>query len=195
MSYRRGIYCLGPRIEELGRVEQETNPLSEVVRPIIASASHDLSEAVMASRLTRGGPICMAVARSNRPISVEIKVGTIFLLHCSAQGKLWLASLSRPERDARLGIYRLTEMSSRTIVDRDAFEAELERIRDQGFALNRGENEPDIGAVAVPVMSEDNEIILTLSVFGLLSRFDERFIELAVQRLGRAAHEVRKRRL
>lgn len=189
-SYKRGSYCLGPRAAELGSLEQLTNPLSNVVKPVIESASQELNESVMASRLSRGGPVCMAVATPNRPFNIAIKVGTILPLHSTAQGKLWLSSLTRKERLARLGAYRLVALTDRTIQDLDVLEQELDQIRSQGFAINKGENEVDLGAVSIPVKGKTGEIILTLSLFGLLSRFDDQFVARAIERLRRAAEEI-----
>ncbi len=192
-TYKRGSYCLGPRAAELGSLEQLTNPLSNVVKPIIESVSLELNESVMASRLSRGGPVCMAVATPNRLFNIDIKVGTILPLHSTAQGKLWLSSLTRKERLARLGAYRLVALTDSTIRDLDVLERELEQIRRQGFAINKGENEEDLGAVSVPVKSTTDETILTLSLFGLLSRFDDRFVMRAVDGLKRAAKEIGRR--
>ena len=192
-SYRRGAYCLGPRVEELGRMEQETNPLSSVVRPVIRSASNDLNESVMACRFSPGGPICMAVAASHRPFNVDIKVGTILPLHSTAQGKIWLSAQPRKDRFARLGAYMLAKHTETTLHSVDALHDELDAIRDQGFAVNRGENEPNLGAVAVPVRSDNYEVVLTISAFGMINRFDADFVATAKQRLQYAAKEISAR--
>lgn len=191
-SYRRGYYSLGPRIEELGRIEQETNPLAVVVQPIIEALSRDLNESVMASRLSQGGPICMAVSPSGRPINMNVKVGTFLPLHSTAQGKIWLSSLSEKERLARLGAYPMSTFTQQTLSDNDALENELVHIREQGYATNKGENEPGLGAVAVPVIFEEPTVLLTISTFGMLSRFDDAFIKSAVAKLKLAAEEIKK---
>lgn len=191
-SYRRGYYSLGPRIEELGRIEQETNPLALVVQPVIEALSRDLNESVMASRLSQGGPICMAVSPSSRPINMNVKVGTFLPLHSTAQGKIWLSTLSKKERYARLGAYPMSTFTEQTLRDDDALENELAQIREQGFATNRGENEPGLGAVAVPVIFEGSTVLLTISTFGMLSRFDEKFVAMAAVKLKKAAREIKK---
>lgn len=68
--------------------------------------------------------------------------------------------------------------------------AKLTKIREQGYALNKGENEPSLGAVSVPVESKERGVLLTLSTFGMLSRFNDEFVEKAVARLKRAAIEI-----
>ncbi|MEM7022709.1 MAG: IclR family transcriptional regulator C-terminal domain-containing protein [Pseudomonadota bacterium] len=173
---------------------EATNPLAALVKPVIDRASKDLNESVMACRLGREGPTCMAVAISTQPITVNIQVGTVLPLHATAQGKLWLAEVSAEERQARLKNYAMVAISDNTIADKIQMEQEFERIRKQGFALNRGENEPDIAAAAVPVRSEDGEIFLSLSAFGMLSRFSEALIRRAIDRLKSAAGEIRSAR-
>ena len=190
-SYRRGYYGLGQRIEELGRLAAETNPLAAVVQPILDKISRQLNESVMACRLGRYGPTCMSVAISDRPITVNITVGTVLPLHSSAQGKLWLAEMSEEERTSRLEQLPLLPTSRNTISDRKRLDEELELIRKQGYALNRGENEPDIGAVSVPVKAKDGHMLLTLSVFGMFSRFDNTLIERAKTKLFDAAETIR----
>ena len=191
-SYKRGSYCLGPRIWDLGRMEQLTNPLAQVVQPVIAAASEALNESVMASRLSRAGPICMAVARPNRPINIDVKVGAILPLHSTAQGKLWLASLSTRDRSARLAAYTLSATTPNTVQDRTILEEELRDIRTRGYAVNRGENEPDLGAVSVPVFDGQDLIVLSLSVFGLVTKFTDDFLDQAVSRLNEASHEIKQ---
>ena len=94
----RGRFALGSKIEELGSIAGEFGSLSIIVQPEIDRLSTDLNESVMACRLTRYGPACVAVANSPRPISVNISVGTLLPLHSTAQGQIWLAEMSRGER-------------------------------------------------------------------------------------------------
>lgn len=189
-SLRRGQYCLGHRMQELGKIAEKSLGLEALVQPVIDRVSGDLNESVMACRLGDAGPICLAVSPSARSISVNIKVGTVLPLHASAQGKLWLAFLDPKDRNARLSRMTLTAYSDHTNTDLSALLAELAMIQKQGFALNKGENETDIGAVSVPVFDKRGQMIVSLSVFGMLSRFDGQMTERAKQALRHAAKEI-----
>ena len=193
VSFRRGYYRLGSRLEELGQLAEETNSLSHIVKPTIEQVSEGLEESVMACRLGRSGPTCMAVSISSRPLNVHIRVGTVLPLHSTAQGKLWLAEISDQERLARLENYNWDRMSNNTIANPLTMDKELKAIRKQGFAVNRGENEPDLGAVSVPVWNSNDEIILSLSAFGMLSRFDDALIRKAVKQLKKAAKSIQQK--
>lgn len=179
VSYRRGYYCLGGAIEDLGRLAENTNPLAAKLQPVIADLAKDLHESVMVCRLGRKGPTCIAVASSDQPINVNISVGTILPMSTTAQGKLWLAHMKAQEqRDWLKGSPAPDD-------------AEFAQIRSQGYARNAGDNEPDIGALAVPIPRGGNGVFLTLSMFGMLSRFNGAKIEKALPMLQATAERLR----
>ena len=188
---KRGYFALGPKIDELGQVSEETGAIGILLQPELEAVSRALNESVLASKLAKNGPTCVAVAKAMRAISVNIRVGTVLPFHTSAQGKLWLAEMSKDRRKPYL--------ENAAIAGSPFKEAELERLHTElghvaklGFATNLGENEPDIAAVSVPVRKTDGTIALSLSAFGLLGRFDKRFIETAKIKLGTAAERVGK---
>lgn len=189
-SLRRGYFSLGPRLEELGRVAERTNPLPDFVRDVLETVSSQLNESVMACRLNRFGPVCVAVAESERPISVVVRTGTILPFRHTAQGKLWLAHLSGEDREAFL--QQGAVLAGQPVAENDPsrLAQELDEIKRDGVAMNLGENEPDIAAVSVPVKNREGDMILSLSVFGMLSRFDKPFVDRARLSLSHAAAEI-----
>ncbi len=188
VQVRRGVYSLGHHVARIGRVAERTNPLAMIVQPVIAQISSRLNESVMAGQLTREGVVCLATAIAPRPISVNIQVGRLLELHVSAQGKLWLAHMGRTERDARIN--DLIRTGKLTDADAQNLRDEIDSARQDGFARNRGESEPDIGAVAVPVFDAEGDLRLTLSAFGMVSRFSADHEARIAARLAEAAQEV-----
>lgn len=172
---RRGTFCLGERIESMGRLAEAANPLAARLQPIVAKLAHELGESVMGCRLGRRGPTCIAVAAAHRPISVNINVGTELPIDLSAQGRLFLADMTAEER--------------KTWLQGAPEPTDLAQIAKDGYARNKGENESDIGALSVPIRNEQGQLILTLSAFGMLSRFDESLENQALSALKKAALE------
>jgi len=189
-SVRRGVFGLGPRLEQLGRLAERANPVPAFVQPALEAVSRELNESVMACRLNRLGPVCAVVAESGRPVSVVVKTGTLLPFRNTAQGKLWLAFMPEEERAAVLQQTSLLSGQSPEKGDCDKFSRELDEIGERGYALNLGENEPDIAAVSVPVRNAEGSMILSLSVFGMLSRFDKAFVERATGRLMDVSAEI-----
>ncbi|MGC9368342.1 MAG: IclR family transcriptional regulator [Paracoccaceae bacterium] len=187
VSGQRGRFTLGPRLERLGRMAEAVNPMAARVQAVIEGISQQVNESVMACRLGREGPTCMAVATADRPISVNIKVGTVLPMLPTAQGRLWLAMMGQVERRAW---FRAHPGQAPDAAGMDRLEQDLARIRAAGFAVNDGDNEPDIGAVAVPVVGGDGRVQMTLSAFGMLSRFDDALIARAKALLKDAAERL-----
>lgn len=176
-AVRRGVYRLSHMTAELGRLAEETNPLVRQVQPVLDALAADLGESVMACRLARRGPVSIAVATAPRPFAMGFRTGTVLGLGNSAQGRLFLAFM-RPEERAALA----PEVPA----------ADLDAIRRAGHAENAGSAEPDIGAVAVPVLG-DGAPILTLSMFGPLSRLTQDLRARAAPRLAAAAADLARR--
>ena len=188
VQVRRGVYSLGHHIAQMGRIAERTDPLATLVQPIIAQVSGVLNESVMAGTLAREGVVCVATAIAPRPISVNIQVGRLLDLPVSAQGKIWLAHMDAPDRKARLDA--LMRTGALGDARAETLGAEIEAARRDGFACNHGESEPDIGAVAVPVFDAEGDLRLTLSAFGMASRFTPDHVAWIVTRLTEAASEV-----
>ncbi|MEJ5218333.1 IclR family transcriptional regulator [Cognatishimia sp. D5M38] len=178
VSYRRGYFALGGTIEELGRLAESVNPISTKVQPIINEVAREIRESVMVCRLGRRGPTCIAVAVSDQPISVKTDIGTVLPIDVTAHGRLWLTHMSKADR-----AHWLKGTSS-------DLDDELAKIKSQGFAQNQGDNEPDLGAVAVPVFGHDGKLAMTVSVFGMLSRFNDSLVSRSVTSLKQAARAI-----
>jgi len=177
---RRGAFAPGPRLARLGRMAEDLAPVPPNLQETLDGLSTALNESVMACRYTPRGPLCVAVSAADRPISVNIRTGTTLPMLATAQGRLWLSAMTPAKRAA------WAQAQGVTPAEMDAISGVLNAIAAQGHALNQGDNEPDIAALSVPV-SIDGHMGLTMSVFGMLSRFDAALLGRAEKLLKDAA--------
>jgi IclR family acetate operon transcriptional repressor len=96
-------------------------------------------------------------------------------LHATALGKVLLAFGA-----AELPAGRLERLTANTIANRADLEADLEKIRLQGYGVASEELEVGLIAVAAPVRRDDGRVIAALSVSGPATRL----IELRVSQVG-----------
>ncbi len=82
-------------------------------------------------------------------------------LHCTAIGKVLLAYGA-----ATLPPGRLERRTEHTITSRTALEAELDVVRQRGYAVIDSELEPGLVAVAAPVYRDGGAVVAALSVSG-----------------------------
>jgi IclR family acetate operon transcriptional repressor len=78
----------------------------------------------------------------------------------------------------------------RTIVDPDALAAEVERVRERGWADAIREREDDLAAVAAPVLGAGGALAAIVGLQGPASRFGRAAIRAAVAPLLREAAAI-----
>lgn len=161
----RGVFRLGYMFADLGdRVLQGDN-LPMLLQPILDQLARDTGEACMATEFDRDMAVCIAKALPDRPLYVDIRIGSKLDAFCTAHGKLWLAHLSQSDQDRYFTSADLTNKTDHTITDIDALKSELATIRTQGFSTNNGEREHDIYAIAAPITTQHGKMISAISIF------------------------------
>lgn len=107
---------------------------------------------------------------SENMLRASLVAGSTVPLHCSGTGKTLLAYLEPQVRAELLRSCVLEPRSLNTIVDTEVLEAELERIRDRGYAVDDLEFAPDIRSVAAPVSDAFGRNTMAIAVAGPASR-------------------------
>jgi len=106
------------------------------------------------------------------PLRTQLPVGSRVPLHCTASGKLYLASLAAAKRRRVLETLELTAYTSQTITDIATLEAELDCIRRDKFARDQGEFIDGMVAVAVAVNDAKGRLAAILATHAPDVRMD-----------------------
>jgi DNA-binding IclR family transcriptional regulator len=85
------------------------------------------------------------------PLRFHLQPGSRVPLHCSASGKLFLAYMPPVQRNRLLDHLQYKGYTPNTITTRIRLEAELARVRAQGYALDNEEFLVGLVCIAVPV--------------------------------------------
>ena len=175
-----GRYRLGPRLVELGNAALAHLDVREIARPHLRALADATGETATLS--VPGDPDAVTVDFAQGTASVQsiARLGRPSIAHATAAGKVVLAF-----GEVSLAPGALRRFTPATITDRAALAAEIEEVRRQGASQALGEREPDLNAVAVPVLGARGELVAVLGVQGPSSRF-------AAGALGRAVEELRR---
>jgi len=146
-----GAYRLSGRVLDLAQAVRPQADLRAAARPHMEALSREVEETVSLAVLDGTEIVVVEQVESPRPVTVRGRLGERQPAHCTAQGKMLLASLPEPELRARLQSLPLRAYGPRTITRLAALQAELRRTRQRGFALNNDEMAAGLRAVAVPV--------------------------------------------
>lgn len=163
-----GRYRLGLRLLQLGNVVLSGLDLRQVARPELRSLAEETGETATLSAPGDPDAITVDFVQSRSSVQSVARLGRPSVAHATATGKVALA-FGRID----LPPGRLQGFTDRTIVDRAELAAEVERVREQGWARAEGEREADLNALAAPVRGNDGELVAVLGLQGPASRFGE----------------------
>lgn len=176
-----GRYRLGVRTYQLGSRYAEQLDLAAEGQRVARRVAETCDETVHVAVLDDADVIYVAKVDSTHAVRMVSAVGRRLPAHCTAVGKMLLASLPREECDARIGGRELTAMTAHSITDPAALRAELASIRDCGRAGEHRESNPDVSCVAAPVRDGTGRVVAALSISVPVIRWsDDREDELAL---------------
>lgn len=185
-----GRYRLGLKTIDLAhhiRCREEMYDIIEAETEVLAEKSGEL--ALFTVEEQHEG-VCLYKASGDEAVETPLYVGYRNDLYHTAVGKAILAFLPEAEVDAVIEETTLEPLTENTITDEDALRAELDEIRDQGFAYNRGETIPNLVGVGAPVHRPDGDVYGAISVIGPASRMTDERLETIAEMIDHAVNVI-----
>jgi IclR family KDG regulon transcriptional repressor len=163
-------YRLSIKLWSLGCVAMRRLNLRDVARPLLEELAAKSDEMVKLAVLDGHDVVYVDGIECPQAVRAYIPIGGRASADSTATGKAILAFLPA-EKLAAITVSMSHQARTRnTIVDMDEFAKELERIRKRGYALNRGERDEDVGAVAAPLFDAQGDAIGSIGIILPLNR-------------------------
>ena len=173
----------GPELARLGSLAIRGFALVKVARDPLARLAEETGEAVNLAVREDDRVLNVYQVGTAHFVGVKDWTGRATPLHCSANGKALLAfGDSLPAE--------LPALTDRTITDPGVLRAELERVRERGFAVALEELEVGLHAVAAPVLDWSGESVAAVSVSAPSYRLPADRLDVAGARCRAAAEEI-----
>ena len=164
--------------------------LYAAARPVAEDLAEHLGETVHMGVLEGDAAVYVLKIESKHTIRMFSRVGRRIPLYCTAIGKVLLAYADQEERAVALRSMRLVALTPRTLTSRVAVEAELEKVRRQGFAVDDEEHEHGIRCIGAPVFGHTGAVVAALSASWPSFRFPGDAIGPATRAVRAAADQV-----
>ena len=190
-------FHLAKTMVSLGYMRQERDSKRyRVGRPLFALAASALDEIEMVNLATpvledlsresgetghfavRMGDSVVVIARTSGTGAFQLtdRVGVVRPAHCTALGKIILASL-RPDQLKRfLERDEMKPSTAKSITDASVLLREIAEIRRNAIAFDDGEFNPEVRCVAVPVYHFSGEVIGSLGISGPIWRMTDQML-------------------
>lgn len=175
----RGLWFVGVKAFTIGSAFVRSRDVVAVARPFMRELMERAGETVNLAVLDRDEPVYLTQIECRQMIRAHALPGARAPIHCSGVGKALLATLP----DARVAAIAqrrgLARHTPKTIVSLPALRAELERVRERGWAVDDEEQSLGMRCVASVLRDEHGEAIAAISLAGPIARLsDERLREL-----------------
>ena len=188
-------YWLGSRLFTLGKSVENKTGLQALIRPYARKLYKAYHEVVNLSILERNSgdvyrSILLLKEESERQmLTVSPPVGSSSQCHCSSVGKCLLAF----SEDIDLSVYengRLEPHTQRTITSVPALRTELNKVREQGYAMDREELEHGLTCIGAPILDRSGCAVAAISLSGPTSRMLHGDVEERIEAVRRIAREI-----
>jgi IclR family KDG regulon transcriptional repressor len=204
-------FHLAKTLVTLGYMRQERDSKRyRVGRPLFALAASALDEIEMVNLATpvledlsretgesghfavRMGDSVVVIARTSGSGAFQLtdRVGVVRPAHCTALGKIILASL-RPDQLKRfLERVELKPSTGKSITDPAVLLREITEIRRSAIAIDDGEYNAEVRCIAVPVYNFTGDVIGALGISGPIWRMSDQVLKSRAKLVQTAAHRL-----
>jgi DNA-binding IclR family transcriptional regulator len=187
-----GRFRLGPATVVLGARALRAVSLRETVHAELEALAEDTEETATLEVLSEGKMLILDEVLGAHLVGASPSLGTAWALHATSTGKALLAELPKAKTRELLAP-PLTRFTDRTIVSLEDLEAELSRVRQDGFATVSGELEEGYAAAGAVIRVPMSEPYATLSVGGPSARLQSGTLRELGALLKARAEEVSRR--
>ncbi|HEX9225035.1 MAG TPA: IclR family transcriptional regulator [Arthrobacter sp.] len=186
-------YHLGLRIFQLGQRVSNHHGFAGTALPILRRVTEETGEATILS--VRDGNHHLTVNKVDGPQTFRVTSdpGHLGALHTTSVGKALVAFADDATRSRLVDELELEPLTEFSITDREGFRAEIELVRQRGFALMDQENELGMRAVAVPVFNAQGTAFASLATAVPVFRMSVEALVAVVPLLQSAAAELAAR--
>jgi IclR family transcriptional regulator, KDG regulon repressor len=161
-------YRLAIKMWSLGCAAVRRLDVRDVARPALEQLAAQTCETVKIGVLEGHEIVYLDGVESPQAVRAFIPIGGRAQAHSIATGKAILAFLPH-DRLARL-LDTMGRQLKNSHLATPAYRAELDQVRKRGFAVNRGEREQEVGAVAAPIFDAQGEVVASIGVILPLNR-------------------------
>jgi len=158
------LYRPGLEVLRLGFVVLSGLELRQAAAPYLRDLVNEVEETVNLAVLDHHEVVYIDRVGSKHMLNVFRPVGSRLPAYCTSTGKALLAFLPLDKLEAVLADTIWLRYTANTVVTPDALRANLDLVRQRGFADSDGELFPELRAVAAPIRQSDGQVVATVNI-------------------------------
>jgi len=157
-------YRPGLKVLKLGFTALNSLEMAQIAQPYLKSLSDVCGETTNMSIRDNAEIIYVARNATQQIISVNLQRGSRLPAYCTSMGKAQLIDLSRQELFDLMGEGPYPKKGRNTITCLDALVSELDKVRQQGYAINDEELAAGLRSVAAPIRNYEGKVVAAINI-------------------------------
>ena len=188
-------YWLGIKLYAMGLLVGEKLSLADLFKPYTKQLFDEFKEVINVSILDTDSSdgyksvVILKEVDNRKTLSINPNIGLSSDVHVSSVGKSLIAFTKGLDIEKLKNLKKYTE---NTITDVDDILEELEKIRQQGYAIDNEEQEVGLICIGAPILGKDGNAIAAMSISGPSARMKQNDFELKIQRLKETIAEINR---
>ncbi|WP_123535588.1 IclR family transcriptional regulator [Halosimplex salinum] len=163
-------YVLSMKFLELGGYARTQSKLYRIAESELQDLALEVGDHANLMVEENGYGVFLLTRKGDDALSLDTFEGKRVHLHTTALGKSMLAAMDEDRLDSIIEKHGLPGVTENTITDEAELRAELETIRERGYATDDEERLEGIRCIAAPVRTSGGEVVGAVSVSGIKSR-------------------------
>nr|WP_295970824.1 IclR family transcriptional regulator [uncultured Bacillus sp.] len=188
-----GKYKLGLKLVERGNLVVNTLDIRQVAKGYLHDLSRKTGQTTHLGILDGQEGVYIEKVEGEKAVIRYSRIGKRIPLHSTAIGKVLLAFQDPKEIQRILTGYVYTIQTEHSIKSEAELLEELERVNQQGYAVDNLENEQSVRCIAVPIRNYDNQILAAISISTLISEVNDEKLNEYINLLKKAGLELSKK--
>ena len=186
----KGMYSLGLKMIDYNFAIRRTLKFVDFAYLSLSKLSKEQNESVYLAIMDGDESLVIEEVGIDEELRINSPVGKRLKLHCTACGKILMASLSKEEREAYYSRNALQPFTKYTITDISQLEKELETTKMEGVAFDKEEYRMGIWAAAAPIYNSNGSVIAAAGILVLTSHIDSDNTQIYVREIKSCAGEI-----
>ena len=185
-----GFYGLGFRSYKLAEIIDSCFDLKKIVHPFLKDIVAQCNETTNLVVLRDYQVVYIDQVESTNMVRMFASMDSRGPAYCTGAGKVLLAYLNQQEIQDYMEQVDFKSFTQNTITTKSELKKELQKVRSQGYAVDKEEKEAGVRCVAAPIFDENEENIAAISVSGPVSRLNEKCLNDLVPLLKKQADKI-----
>jgi len=175
---RKKTYSLGPYLVVLGERAKESLDYISLCLPFMEKLAQEVGMTTVLVNRVGDDRLTFVSKVEKDDFGIRVSIGRHFYIADGAYGKCFLAQMDKEDREYYLS--RSKEYASLSPDERKRVLAELDRVRERGYAVSYEGLFKGIIGVAAPIYMEANKLEMCLTAIGLTVDYTEEELETKV---------------